>query len=299
MTRNSLQRLLDEISVNTWLKLVAAREHETSLNEESITENNFADVHSWTQGLHVHQFNTTKERAAGADWEWWVGSDSSDWIKFRIQAKRVYETKYEQLIHRGDFDGERQYDTLIRTSLGDEGVHPVHVFYNGWDSKRFPNREDEDALRGNHHFYGFGCRKELWGCAALSSFVVRDLHRTHKTSYAPDYLRHAIPWSKLFDFLAEGASPGISVDGQLSLIEDTIKYQQWNSGIETNDPDYIAYWRSASERIRNLPIYVRYIRDVRSAGPMEKNPNLGEFLSRFEPPAKIVIVTDLAELEYW
>lgn len=66
--------------------------------------------------LHIKKFTRHQERRNGADWEWWVGSDDDGWLCPRVQAKRIYDQRYERLDHRDDTTRVFQYDTLIRGS---------------------------------------------------------------------------------------------------------------------------------------------------------------------------------------
>ncbi|NKT45948.1 hypothetical protein GS676_24670 [Rhodococcus hoagii] len=150
--------------------------------------------------LSVKRFNQSEEKSTGADWEWWVGSQNLGWFRLRIQAKRVHEKKYTQLDHRGDIEAghEFQYQTLI-ADCQDNATYPFHVFFNGWPETRFA-----ESFKSDHEDKCGKLDQKLWGCAAVSSHVVADLHlgswrgEWPRRSDVPRYMPASLPWSRLF-----------------------------------------------------------------------------------------------------
>lgn len=135
------------------------------------------------QVIEYYQFNQHEEPMLGADWEWWIGSDSFGWRCARIQAKRVYPAAagptYEQLDHEIGEHGDRQLDVLIRSceqGLDPTGtrkaelqgiIRPYYAFYNGWPRSAFPHNEDLAGIAANEaHIAAHSARRTdrpQWG----------------------------------------------------------------------------------------------------------------------------------------
>lgn len=211
---------MDLIALRTWDDYEDGYPVGLAPGETSVTDALLLDLYRGFPQIGVRRLTPAHENRIGADWEWWIGSPAEGWLCLRIQAKRIYDIGYNALDHKQD--GHYQYETLIE-SCQEPHVLPYHVFYNGWERTRFVgrhgNREDLRALRGNRrHFpYADGPRHAVddpdwgdigprrpnwWGCAAMSTYHVAALHSLphHKPKrfYTPRYLRHAMPWSRLF-----------------------------------------------------------------------------------------------------
>ncbi len=118
-------------------------------------------------------------------------------------------------------------------------MFPYHVFYNGWEANRFRAADDINALRDNPNphpdppyilraetegpLHRYGHRLEsrdpaLWGCAALSTYSVAQLHSSSRhRCHAPRYLAHAMPWSQLFAEQDPSAADPIDASGYTAL----------------------------------------------------------------------------------
>ncbi len=192
---------MDRLARQTWKNYAEGSAVGLAPNEESTTDSVLLSMWRASRGiLHVNKFTRHQERQNGADWEWWVGSDDDGWLCLRIQAKRIYEQHYERLDHRDKTTRAYQYNTLIRGCAQDSHLYPVHVFYNGWTSRRFGHTsppDDTAAFRENHWWKAHSKQRRNWGIAALSSYDVARLY-SDGGSYAPRYLEHAMPWSELF-----------------------------------------------------------------------------------------------------
>lgn len=195
-----LIRDMDSASRATWNRVMLGDIAALKFREDSITEEILFNLMQRHPQLTVRRFNQHEEKKSGADWEWWVGSGNLGWFRLRIQAKRVHKAAYKELDHRGDIEAghEFQYQTLI-ASCHEEATYPFHVFYNGWPENRF-----NETFESDHETRCGPLDQELWGCAAMSSHTVENLHLGSKDvhwarrSYVPRYMPGSLPWSRLF-----------------------------------------------------------------------------------------------------
>ncbi|MGE2767134.1 DUF6615 family protein [Rhodococcus sp. 1.20] len=212
-----LHRDMDEMSVQTWRRVLVGDAAGLKFREDSITDQNLFELMERHPQLSVKRFTQNKEKEVGADWEWWIGSNNLGWFRLRIQAKRVHRASYAELDHLGFEDGEYQYETLIRESSNCDATYPFHVFYNGWRDGRFKVSFDSD--------HADRCGKldqSLWGCSVMSSHAVKKLHlgtsgsdQWRKRSSVPRYIPELLPWSRLFtgactNYLKKYVGPGLS-----------------------------------------------------------------------------------------
>lgn len=274
---------MDDLAIGTWSDLRIGTRLKLAPGEESITDHNLLELHRSVSGFNVQKFSKSAEKLNGADWEWWIGSDATRWIRLRVQAKRIHHRTYKMLSHKDKRTGEMQMDTLIQSSQSEVGVYPYHVFYNGWDMDRFKGSDVTDALKKNPLFRTCCRTEELWGCAAVPSELVRGIYQTPHGTYAPRYLEHAVPWSHLFGFPA-------SVRGseeQLSAIEKQLEAERIRafellSNFDIQD-------QGSPGRVTNVPGYARM---VMRGNVDESQLDTGTGL----PPAKVIITTNLEEL---
>lgn len=99
------------------------------------------------------------------------------------------------------------------------GSVPIHVFYNGW-------------LPSNHIPFPPPAPPEQYGCAAVSTYVVRDTRAASKgngMNRASHYAPASIPWSDLFRLSAPippSRSNGISSQTEAPARGDAISTTQ-------------------------------------------------------------------------
>ncbi|MEU2104568.1 MULTISPECIES: DUF6615 family protein [unclassified Nocardia] len=285
------------LAVRTWQDYADSSRYRLSLDEETTTDRNLLELRRLFPDLHVHKYTRQREHTVGADWEWWIGSDSEGWLCLRIQAKRVFATTYKQLDHpgakRGVHQGKYQYDTLISSCRMAGYIFPFHVFYNGWEASRFARRSgtrlDLAALELNDFWPRYGPRygARAWGCAALSTYRVASLHSVGgpTRSSVPRYLEHSVPWSELFTIASAPDSQDHRTELDLlqeSLTTATTHATAPMSGGET---ELAAHPERRRER---LPEYVQIILAGRSDGA-----DIGMFRDYGFLPAKRVVVVPL------
>lgn len=209
---------MDYLAVDTWRRLEHGQPRGLAPSEESITDYVLFELHQQFPQILVHKPSKQEEARVGADWEWWIGSDTR-WVCLRVQAKKFFGHYYRYLSHRTKGAGDRQIDLLIE-GCKRRGYIPYHVFYNGWGGDHFDG-EDRAALHTNHRYFphtqwqpmvirnpthpdGYEVvalgekNPRWWGCSALPSRFVVDLLRYSRPHYVPRYLEHAMPWSMIF-----------------------------------------------------------------------------------------------------
>ncbi|MBC2590404.1 DUF6615 family protein [Rhodococcus aetherivorans] len=235
------QDVLDRAASWTWERIEQGDEARLKFREESITESNLFEIQRIIPGVQVRKFTSHEERKNGADWAWWIGSDTIGWICLRIQAKRVHGKAYEYLEHPHTNEAgivEYQHESLIKDCEAENSAgrptFPFHVFYNGWDEHRFNPTIDfpkRFAARQRSHQHIDRC----WGCAAVSSYDVSRIlstmgaDRLRVDSYADD----CFPWSELF-WEAADFVPGWALhDGTEFGHGRTGTVEEWLDGVHT------------------------------------------------------------------
>lgn len=278
-----LKTELDHLSTETWDNLEYGDKSRIKFREDSVTEHNLLRLRLKFPQLKVFRFNQNEEKAVGADWEWWIGSPSDGWYCLRIQAKRAHGSTYKYLDHPGVAPGAYQYDTLIDSCRGLGYIYPFHVFYNGCELRRFSS-DYVAAMSRSPHWPKAKTRQDpkRWGCAAVPSDAVRDLHSTG----GPDrskilrYLEVAMPWSHLF--LPRGrATPGRSLVGDFHFraYEATLRAQPGYM-----DNDVAAAVEDFDGRLIRRPELPAYAEAVR-LDQTDETQNMS-------PPAPTVVVLD-------
>jgi len=107
------------------------------LNEETITDVLLLDIlRKQPHDVITFKFSKNYEAQEGADWEWWILSQSGI-VGFRFQAKRLHRNhvngKYEYShLDYADKNGYYQVDKLINQARI-TGFVPMYIFYNYWD----------------------------------------------------------------------------------------------------------------------------------------------------------------------
>ncbi|MEV0766924.1 DUF6615 family protein [Nocardia salmonicida] len=322
---------MDELAAQTWWKYRDGHALGLAPGEESVTDANLLELYRRFPQLAVRRLTKAAEKRVGADWEWWVGSSADGWICLRIQAKRINASGYPALDHTGYEDDDHQYETLIKACQGTHFL-PYHVFYNGWETERFRARDGElaDSLAlQNNPFWPHsepppflsadvdphrrpevrlvrpnGREPEWWGCAAMSTYRVVELHSAPKQrNYAPRYLAHAMPWSRLFatwpDEWFDDADPfAFEEAGLLNRIHYLLLRDTAAAGEQIQDPDKrldITPMDPAivedlqAQRVAELPDYASAILN----GSLSPHRFEETFFEPEFAPATYMIVTDL------
>lgn len=125
-----LVSILESLAVDTWERLRDSRQLAINFGEETITDLLLMDLkrkHPPTS--RIIQTPKTKEKDQGTDWEWWIGSDRTGWLRFAVQAKKLHLNtgRYTGLSHK--VGGTFQIDLLERYAQAN-GAVPLYCFYN-------------------------------------------------------------------------------------------------------------------------------------------------------------------------
>lgn len=316
-----LRALMDLLSQRTWSSYEDGHEVGLEPGEEAVTDANLLDLHRSFPQLAVRRLTKQAEKAVGADWEWWIGSNHQGWLCLRIQAKRIRGTSYKELNHRTG-DREYQYETLINSCRNSHFL-PYHVFYNGWGADRFKHSRvkvpDIEALKRNPHWPHTDAPMWLnnpwytgvqhvannderhmgwWGCAALSTHHVARIHcglPKRRIMYAPRYLALSMPWSRLFAPVDGRSASHASLLDRVHdrLLEDTQsaiegaakRFDAPTEGLTAARAEFLR-----EQRVDALPTYALAALSGQRPPPWTRNalPGLEK------PPATHVIVTDVA-----
>lgn len=230
---------MDGLAAETWLRIERGDARGIRLREDTITENHLLDLDVWHPEVIVHRFNQNTEKASGADWEWYIGTDTT-WFALRIQAKRMDQLEYRQLQHPGDGTDSYQYDTLIRTSRTGTNTletFPYYVFFNGWDA--WPKGVDWYGCPNGNTLSGCSHATVLdFGCSAMPAELVRAIHsgRGAAGRKVSEYLPSSMPWSWLFPPqrksppLATGRMPFFHYDGDAGSLLKPFQTSSLGSG---------------------------------------------------------------------
>ena len=130
----TLDTILESLSRDVWERLrdikALSPKYNVRFGEETITDLLMLDLnrHVLTQGLFVQ---TSKDREAirGTDFEWWLGSDVTGWIRLAVQAKKLdlKSNRYNKLNHT--INNVKQIDRLERYA-NRHGAIPLYCLYN-------------------------------------------------------------------------------------------------------------------------------------------------------------------------
>ena len=113
MSEMLLTRALECIAEDTWNLLEYAHGHRSPLSEDTITEINLLRLKSaQLPGMKIRRVPSRQEEArTGIDWEWWIGTDGFGWLRYAVQAKKLYaDGRYRCLKH--PVHGRQQMDIL-------------------------------------------------------------------------------------------------------------------------------------------------------------------------------------------
>ncbi|RCX15622.1 hypothetical protein DFP94_11470 [Fontibacillus phaseoli] len=189
--------LFEKLAIDTWERLKYGEELNCSQSEETITDINLLEIKR--ANLHdilVSKSDKYEEGITGIDWEWWIGSNSTGWWRYAVQAKKLSENrKYNKLRHR--VGQEYQIDILERYSKSNNCI-PLYCFYN---------YIDDNMLNKNWHCY-LPFEKEQLGCTVVPLDSVRKAFtlRADKSFSALHSDFRSIPWRCLVrcpDFLVD------------------------------------------------------------------------------------------------
>lgn len=180
------QSVLEELAADTWSRIPLVRSLRLAFGEETFTDLLLLDL-MLRAGRRARIVPTTKpdEAKQGTDWEWWIGSNSTGWIHYVIQAKRIAGSgnRYKSLTHK--VGGVPQID-LLEGYAQSQGAFPLYCFYNSVERPDFSS------------FWHCGLKLDApqLGCTVVPSPVVRKAIQTHGGKNF-DFIHQddrALPW---------------------------------------------------------------------------------------------------------
>lgn len=227
MTAGAIARVLDDLAAQTWHKVELGPQRGLTFGEDSLTDHNLFELDRQFKGVEVYRFNQAEEPLNGADFEWWVGSDSRGWVGIRFQAKKLDDGAYLHLGHR--VGQRRQYDLLLQSARRDR-VWPLYCFYNGWEGG-WPSTAKRHSACPEHPTCtprrdSVACvRLEHMGCAVAPADAVARRHSSlpqRGRLALDDYLKMSWPWSRLLRESSRSAA-GVTQTGVVYELSDLFR----------------------------------------------------------------------------
>lgn len=177
--------LLEKLANDTWERLKYGEELNCSQSEETITDINLLEIkRARLPDILVSKSDKSQESVTGIDWEWWIGSNSSGWWRYAVQAKKLSkERKYHKLRHK--VGTEYQIDILEKYAKANNCI-PLYTFYNYTDS---------NTLHQNWHC-NLDFEKEQLGCTVVPIDIVRQAFqiRSDKSFASLHNNKRSLPW---------------------------------------------------------------------------------------------------------
>ena len=125
-----LINLLERLAEDTWERVRDGNALGIRLGETGLTDLLLLEIKR-TNPLHLRVFKTPHhlEPRQGTDWEWWIGSNPTGWLRYAVQAKKLYlrSHTYQSLGHT--IGGVRQLDVLDAFANANNAI-PIYCFYN-------------------------------------------------------------------------------------------------------------------------------------------------------------------------
>jgi hypothetical protein len=173
-TKKTARALFEELAAWTWSLLWQARKVPMTIGEETITDILLLQIKSAVLEGHTYILLAGKtpkklEALYGTDWEWWIGNNTTGWIRYAIQAK-VLDAKdtYAGLPQKVK-SGARQVD-LLEAYAAKVGAIPIYCLYNPASAP---------AGAGHWHCCTADGKFEQLGCSVTSSAVAQKAIRTY------------------------------------------------------------------------------------------------------------------------
>ncbi|OOR62248.1 hypothetical protein BLX04_15000 [Bacillus mycoides] len=184
MSNNTIQ-LFEKLAEDTWERIEYGENLNCRQSEETITDINLLDImRAELKNVVVSKANKGNEKFTGLDWEWWIGSNSTGWWRYAIQAKKISpEGKYAKLRHK--VKDEYQINILERYSKANNCI-PLYCFYN---------HIEEEPLDKYWHCVDEYEKKQL-GCTVVPLDIVREAFQkgANKSFFALHKDRRCLPW---------------------------------------------------------------------------------------------------------
>ena len=124
-------KLFEYLSEHTWRRIARCHRNRLHLSEDTITTINLDALITASPGFVAIEDTRVDEARKGCDFELWVGSISSGWIRYAVQAKKLKAAsgRYDSLNHVVKKSGKSQIDILEDYSAANR-AYPIYCFYN-------------------------------------------------------------------------------------------------------------------------------------------------------------------------
>lgn len=202
---------LDAAAIRTWDRVRLGPGMGMALREDSITDENLFRLAQDHPAVVCRKFTSREEQLNGSDREWWIGSDDEGWIALRIQAKKLVDMRYDELLYKSANQERVQCRVLVEEAAREadgRALYPFYCFYNGWD-------EEQGWPTGIP--WTIGCAKpancrtvpdvRIFGCAlARATDVLKVIERSAGPLKASGVLPLQRPWSWIFSNTGQTAS---------------------------------------------------------------------------------------------
>jgi hypothetical protein len=126
----TLVKALEDLADDTWERLRDSETLEVRFGEETVTDLVLLELkRSCVPGIAVLQTNKKAESTQGTDWEWWIGSNNTGWVRFAVQAKKLdlSSKRYDALGHK--VSGRPQIDLLLKFAAKHQAI-PLYCLFN-------------------------------------------------------------------------------------------------------------------------------------------------------------------------
>ena len=132
----------EKLSRTVWDNIWLSNYYRTIYGEETITDSLLLElVKQNFFNIRILQTPKNIESIKGTDWEWFVGSPRFGWIRFAIQAKKLYlkHNSYPNLNHKvGTPPHDDCQINILRTYSQANGSVPLYNFYNYYPQAEEP-----------------------------------------------------------------------------------------------------------------------------------------------------------------
>jgi hypothetical protein len=175
------------LAASVWNRSLQSYQLGIPLGEQGITDYLLIELALLrSRNIRIGIVSGALEARIGCDWEWWIGSGATGWIRYAIQAKKYYfnKSRYEKLSHVTGA-GQLQIDLLENYAIHANAV-PLYCLYNYFDQV--------NALMHWHCQQPF--REEFLGCSLASIQTIRAAiaNRGQKSFDAVHRQPSTLPW---------------------------------------------------------------------------------------------------------
>jgi len=183
----SVKEALEEVARKTMARLEASESLEIRFGEETLTDLVLLELKQANcPSIQIIQTSKALEASQGTDWEWWIGSDATGWLRLAIQAKKLGPStkRYDQLNHK--VGGTAQID-LLESYAASTGAIPLYCLFNrvtpseataGWRCCEVPSDHPQVS------------------CTLVAASTIRKAIKTRgaRTFKAVHAERRSVPW---------------------------------------------------------------------------------------------------------